>query len=506
MIKLLDCTLRDGGYYTLWDFETELVDNYCKLIAKLPIDYIEIGYRSIEKNDYYGEFYYTPIETIKKIRSRLNKSQKISLMINAKDCKNVEISKLLSECLGLIEIVRIATDPEKIEYSLKIAKKLKSLGFEVAVNIMYISNIDEEHEIYQKIEDIDKYVDYLYLVDSYGSIYPEELEKTIKLFQKSSNVKLGFHGHNNLELAFINSIRAIECGVEVIDGTILGMGRGAGNLKLELLLTHLKAKKDLHIDLNSLSQLVEEFNSLMSKYKWGTNLPYMVSGSYSLPQKDIMDAFEIDRYSMASLVNTMDLDSMTQLQPFQPDTEVETCVIIGGGISIENHCEAISTYFKKNQNIVLIHSTSKYINKFSALKNMQLFCVAGDELMKLNDISKYSFINQFILEPSPRKINVKIPQNNNIVELKNINFIKSFQDSPLAISLQTALEVGAVNIELIGFDGYGELKSKKELFLMHENQKIISTFSSKKEQLCSLTKTNYKDLIQKSIYSKVDQD
>lgn len=504
MVKLLDCTLRDGGYYTLWDFDTDLIDRYCHLMAKLPIEYIEIGYKSNEKDDYFGEFYYSPLDTIKKIRSKLDESQKIALLLNAKDCIDSDISQLLSKCIDLVALVRIATDPGNIEHSLEIAKTLKSLGFEVAINIMYISKIDKDHEIYTSIGDIDTYVDYLYLVDSYGSVYPDELEKTIKLFRKNCNVKLGFHGHNNLELAFVNSLRAIECGVVIIDSTILGMGRGAGNLKLELLLTHLKARKDLGVDLNVLSHLIELFSPLMNKYKWGTNLPYMVSGSYSLPQKDVMDAIEIDRYSIAGIVNTMGSNINNALKVFKYEPKVEKCVIVGGGSSIKQHIEAITTYLKRNQSLVIIHSTSKYINEFSTLKNKQLFCVSGDELTKLNDSEQYNFIDQFIFEPSPRKINVNISQNDNITELNSIDFIEYSHDSPLAISLQTALEIGTVNIELIGFDGYKELKSKKDLYLMRENQKIISTFSSKKEKLSSLTKTNYKDLNQKSIYWKID--
>lgn len=506
-IEILDCTFRDGGYYTLWDFDASLVEQYSHLISKLPIKYIEIGYRSIDKESYYGEFYYSPLDTIKKFKKNLKKSQKISLMLNAKDCNDidVDISKLFSPCLGLIDLVRIATHPEKIGHSLKIAKALKSLGFNVGLNIMYLSEIDEKHIIYKSIGDIDTYVDYLYLVDSYGSVYPDELEKSIKLFQKNCNLPLGFHGHNNLEFAFINSLKAIECGVEMIDSTILGMGRGAGNLKLELLLIHLKAKGVFDVDLNSLSQLIELFYPLMNKYKWGTNFPYMISGSYSLPQKDVMEALEIDRYSIASIVNTMSSTTSDILQIFQYESKVHKCVIIGGGTSIEKHLEAIITYLKGNKSVVIIHSTSKYINKFSALKNKQLFCVAGDELTKLNNSEQYNFIDQFIFEPSPRKINVNIPLNNIFFELKSIDFINRFYDSPLSISLQTALNMGVVDVELIGFDGYPKLKSKKELYLMQENQMIISTFSKREEKISTLTKTNYNDLIQKSIYTKVDQ-
>lgn len=502
MIELLDCTLRDGGYYTLWDFDTHLVDRYCYLMSKLPIKYIEIGYKSLETDAYFGEFYYTPIDTLRKVRGKLDKSQKISLMLNAKDCINTDLSLLLKNCEGLVDLVRIATDPEKIELSLQIAKTVKSLGYKVAINLMYLSKIDVDHDIYNTIADIDMYIDYLYLVDSYGAMYPNDLKKSIQLFRRKTNVKLGFHGHNNLELAFINSIIAIECGVEIIDSTVMGMGRGAGNLKLELLMIHLKSKKHLDVDLNSLSQLIEQFIPLMSRYEWGTNLPYMVSGSYSMPQKDVMDAIEIERYSVASLVNTMSSDTIKTLQTFQCDSKVSKVVVIGGGSSIDKHIKAITKYLKENKDIVIIHSTSKHIYKFRNLNNKQLFCVAGDELTKLSESSQFDFIDMFVFEPSPRKINVNIPLNDNLFELEKIDFVDHAHDSPLSISLQTALNLGSSIIELIGFDGYTELKSKKELYLMQENQIIITEFSRKLYEIISLTKTNYKNLIQKSIYSK----
>ena len=93
-----------------------------------------------------------------------------------------------------------------------------------------------------KSESVNNVADYFYMVDSYGGVYPEDVEKIYKEVKKHINVKIGFHSHNNLELGLINSITAIHCGVDIIDATITGMGRGAGNLKMELLLTFLHSK------------------------------------------------------------------------------------------------------------------------------------------------------------------------------------------------------------------------------------------------------------------------
>ena len=108
-------------------------------------------------------------------------------------------------------------------------------------------------------------------------------------FRKVLTIPLGFHGHNNLEMAFTNARMAIDYGADLIDCTITGMGRGAGNLKTELMLTYLKATNNLQFNLLALNTLINEFKVLQSQYKWGTSLPYMVCGAYSLPQTEVMD-------------------------------------------------------------------------------------------------------------------------------------------------------------------------------------------------------------------------
>jgi len=496
-VKLLDCTLRDGGYYTNWDFDKNLVQDYFKLINNLPVEYIEVGYRSKNKDEYLGEFFYLPISTLKTIKKYTNK--KLSIMLNAKDCDNIDIKSLLEDIKDYVSLVRIATDPNKMEFSIKLAKEIKMIGFEVAINVMYISKLDKEHQFFNYLNEIEKHIDTLNLVDSYGSIYPEELEKLIFCIKQKTNIALGFHGHNNLELAFINTLKALECGVESFDSTILGMGRGAGNLKTELILNYLKSKQNVEVDLNKLGKLTELFKPLQEKYKWGTNLAYMVSGSYSLPQKDVMEALEIERYSLSGIVNQLKNDNGIQLPIFVEEKKFESCLLVGGGNSIKEHFGAIKEFLNRNEQCLVIHSTSKYINLSDSIKNTQYFAIAGDELLK---VENSNCIDKYILEPSPRKVEHKIDDDSNFYELEKIEFIDKYSDSPLTLSLQIALNLKAKKIFLVGFDGYNELKSKKELYLMHENQEIIDRFMLQKE-LVSLTNTKYKHVKQKSIYGMI---
>ena len=137
-LKILDCTLRDGGYYTNWDFSKDLIDKYLAYVNKLPIDYIEVGYKSNQKSSYGGEYYYLPSSTIKHISK--NTEKKIAVMINAKDNINPDF---LLNLIPYVSLIRITTSPEEIQTNLRLAKKVKDLGFEVAMNIMYISKLEK---------------------------------------------------------------------------------------------------------------------------------------------------------------------------------------------------------------------------------------------------------------------------------------------------------------------------------------------------------------------------
>ena len=493
MIQILDCTLRDGGYYTNWDFDRELVKKYLEYIEKLPIDYIEVGYRSNINDGYFGEYFYLPIDTLKFIKQ--NSSKKIAIMLNVKEFYEEQNLDLLDGLNEYISLVRLATDPKRIDIAINLAKEIKKRGFNVAINVMYISTIYENHIFFKYLDDIQENVNILNLVDSYGSMYPEGLRWLINTIKQKIEIPLGFHGHNNLELSFINTLEAIKNGVVFVDSTILGMGRGAGNLKTELILSYLKSKVNYEVDLNVLSKLTELFKPLLQKYSWGTNLAYMVSGLYSLPQKDVMEYLEINRYSMGAIIKKINKETM-ELPIYKPDSESNGVIIIGGGKSVEKHLQSIKRFLQKCK-ITIIHSTSKYIKMFDDIKSTQIFAIAGDEINKIENIPEC--IDYGVTSPTPikedslRKIDC--------YKLENIDFTE-YKDSPLSISLEISKLLNAKNIYLVGYDGYSGLKSKKDLYLMNENREILNSFNKK---LIFLTPTNYKNIIQKSVYRVINE-
>jgi 4-hydroxy 2-oxovalerate aldolase len=509
-IKLLDCTLRDGGYYTNWDFDKELVQSYFESFNQLPADYLEIGYRSFPMKNYLGEYFYCPVFVMEQAKEWSDK--KLVIILNEKDIRKEHVKDLLSPCVGLITMVRLAIDPQNFTRALGLAEAVKAMGFEVGFNVMYMSTWSEQREFLNQIQEVTGLADYFYMVDSFGGVYPQDVKDTFELVRSKTDVKIGFHGHNNLELALINTLTALECGADIVDATITGMGRGAGNLKTELLLTALNAKHELEVDFNSLSNIVSAFEKLQHEHGWGTNLPYMVSGANSLPQKEVMDWVTQRFYSFNSIIRALQnqkdnkVDNQ-KLEVFSAEKSYKNIVIIGGGPNAALHAGAVKEFISRQEDICIIHASSKNAAHYKMLDVPQYFCLVGSEGHRLekvfNDLG--GFAGLCVLPPYPRKMGTYIPKalEGKSFELKEINFTDLVKDAHTVLALQTAKNLAASNIYVVGYDGYQEgYISKTELALAKENEQIFEDFQQdKKHNLTSFTPTHYRNLHVESIYS-----
>lgn len=509
-IKILDCTLRDGGYYTNWDFDKELVSTYFKSFNQLPADYLEIGYRSFPMKNYLGEYFYCPVFVMEQAKQWSDK--KLVIILNEKDIRKEHVDDLLSPCVGLIDMVRLAIDPQNFTRALGLAEAVKSLGFEVGFNVMYMSTWSEQKDFLNQIQEVSGLADYFYMVDSFGGVYPQDVTDTFDLVKSKTDAKVGFHGHNNLELALVNTLTALDCGADIVDATVTGMGRGAGNLKTELLLTALNAKFRLEVDFNSLSNVVSAFENLQRQHEWGTNLPYMVSGANSLPQKEVMDWVTQRFYSFNSIIRALQNQKDNQkdnqkLEVFEPQKSFNNVVVIGGGPNAALHSDAVNEFIDRNKNVCVIHASSKNAGYYKNLAVAQYFCLVGSEGHRLEKVfdDLGGFSGECVLPPFPRKMGTYIPQalEGKSFELKEITITDLVKDAHTVLALQTALNLKAQNIYFVGYDGYQEgYITKTELALSKENETIFQDFQKNTDlKITSLTPTHYRNLEVESIYS-----
>lgn len=507
MTKILDCTLRDGGYYTNWDFNSETVDAYIQAMNGLPIGYLELGYRNNPTKEYMGKFGYCPVSVLKHIRNSCTK--KLGVMINEKSTKPEDLDILLKPIVGLIDMVRIAIDPKNFDRAVVLAKAVKDMGFEVGFNAMYMSKWQTEYpKFLNKLGLLDSFADLFCMVDSYGGVTPEDVTNIVKIVRKHTKCSIGFHGHNNLQMGLINTITAMKLNVDYVDATILGMGRGAGNLNMELLLTYLNAHESLQVDFNVLGNVITAFTPLMEQYRWGTNLPYMLAGANRIPQKEVMEWVTNRVYSFNSIVRALDnrknnTKDNAHFQIFLADRKVPKVIVVGGGNSVRDHLDGVKAFV--NTDTVLIFSTARHAALFSDVDCLKFYALVGTESRRMaKNVKAEGFKDYVVLPPYPRTMGTEVPAfaEKNTYELASVDFIDDFKDSSTTIAFQTALAISSDKIYCIGYDGYpGSILSEKEVVLTHENEAIFEAVSKAYgRKLQSLTPSLYKELEVVSVY------
>ncbi len=233
MVKILDCTTRDGGHTTNWNFDDNFVFALMEKLNNSGVNYYEIGYRNHYDTDNKGRFYNCTPEMLEKFYK--NKGQlQLGVMTDTKRFSEKDFSGAEND---FIDFVRIACHPDRIQDTLVIAELLNKRKYKVFVQLMDISNVEADGYIHLYSWENKSILESLYFADSYGTITPEETEKYFNKLKILGYEKISFHGHNNSGFALENSIKAAQSGAYSIDVTQDGIGRCGGNLDFKYLET-----------------------------------------------------------------------------------------------------------------------------------------------------------------------------------------------------------------------------------------------------------------------------
>jgi 4-hydroxy 2-oxovalerate aldolase len=277
-IKVLDCTIRDGGLINNHDFDDRFVRAVYKAISESGVDYMEIGYKNSKElfsTKEYGCWKFCDDHDISRISEGIEKNTKISVMV---DVGRVNIDDVKPASESPVDMIRVASYVKDIDKAIHMVNHFSDKGYETTINIMAISR-DQGPELDEALRQIEQECRAIaiYIVDSFGALYQEPVEWLVKKFKDILKTKeVGFHGHNHQQLAFANTIESIIHGANYLDGTVYGIGRAAGNCPIELLLGFLKNPK---FDIRPILDLISnELVPLRNKIEWGYIIPYAISG------------------------------------------------------------------------------------------------------------------------------------------------------------------------------------------------------------------------------------
>ena len=291
-IKVLDATIRDGGLCNNFEFTDEFVKELYKTNVASGVDYMEFGYKaskSMFNESDFGKWKFCNEADIRAIVGDNLTSMKISVMADVGRCDYK--TDFLPKNESVIDMVRVACYIHQIPAAIEMIEWFHALGYETTCNIMAISQANTE-QVNQALSMLAATnVDVIYLVDSYGSLYPENASELAKVYLaavENTGKKIGFHAHNNQNLAFANTIETLSYGVSFLDATAQGMGRGAGNCAMELLLGFLKNPK---YNLYELLKFIEKYMIPLKEQGvvWGYDLQYMFTGLLNRHPREAID-------------------------------------------------------------------------------------------------------------------------------------------------------------------------------------------------------------------------
>ncbi len=302
-IKVVDATLRDGGLVNNFGFSEEFVRELYKTNVAAGVDYMEFGYKAskdIFDPKEFGKWKFSSEEDIRSIVGNNDTDLKICVMadVGRTDYKR----DILKKEDSVIDMIRIAAYIHQIPAAIEMIEDAHEKGYETTINLMAVSKVKDE-DLLSGLELLaESNVDAIYLVDSFGAFYPEQIRRltaTYMAITVKHGKRMGIHAHNNQQLAFANTIEAAANGASYLDATMSGMGRGAGNCYMESLLSFLRNPK---YNIVPVMNFVEKYMNPLKQGpdKWGFDVPYLLTGVFNSHPSSAIKFIKENRTDYAS--------------------------------------------------------------------------------------------------------------------------------------------------------------------------------------------------------------
>ena len=530
--KLLDCTLRDGGYYNAWDFPSELIQDYLLAMKAVQVDIVELGFRFLKNHDFKGPCAFTTDEFLDTLS--IPRDLTVSVMVNGADlCTDIGCVGALERLFPRraaetkVELVRFACHFRELPEALPAAGWLTERGYRVGFNVMQIADRSqaEVRDLTRMVRDWP--VEALYFADSMGSMTPKDVAYMLGLLREGWNGALGIHTHDNMGLALANTLRAVSEGVSWLDSTVTGMGRGPGNARTEELAIEVEALRERRINLVPLMALIRHhFGPMKAHYRWGTNPYYYLAGKYGIHPTYIQEVLGDARYDDEDIIAVIDflraeggkkfsfdaLDGARQFYVGSPRGNWNPAsvmagrkvLILGAGPGVAAHRPALEAYICRARPLVIALNTQSAID--SALIDLRIAC---HPVRLLADAEAHTELPQPLITPAsmlPHELRAELGKKELLdfglgIEPGRFEFLATHAIAPtslvLAYALAAATSGQATHILMAGFDGYPPGDPRND-----EVEAMLVAFASSgsTEQVTSITPTSYKGLHTQSLY------
>jgi 4-hydroxy 2-oxovalerate aldolase len=488
-LRLLDCTLRDGGYYNAWDFSSELISDYLHAMESASVDVVEFGFRFLENKGFKGACAFTTDEFLESLS--IPTALTVGVMINGADlCTEAGVKGALSRLFprpaedSPVTLVRMACHFHELPQAFEAAEILAARGYRIGINLMQISDRSEAEILELSHLAAHAKAQVIYFSDSMGSLVPDDTARIVQLLRQEWDGELGIHTHDNLGLALSNTLRAQQEGVDWLDATVTGMGRGPGNARTEELAIEVADLREEACNLVPLMTLIRKhFAPLQARYGWGTNSYYYLAGKYRIHPTYIQEMLGDDRYDEEDILAVIEhlrahggkrfsVDTLDMARNFYTGEPRgrwapakimagKEVLILGSGPGVAEHRRALETYIHRARPLVLALNTQEAIDP-----ELIDFRIACHPVRMLADIQSHAEQPQPLITPAsmlPEDLRTELAGKELLdfglgVEPGHFAFHDTHCIIPaslvLAYALATAASGRASRILMAGFDGY----------------------------------------------------
>jgi len=497
-INLLDCTLRDGGYVNDWEFGHDNMINIFERLVSAQLEIIEIGFLDERRDFDINRSIFPDMESVNKVYGMLDKGN--AMVVGMIDYGTFSIDKLLPCADSFLDGIRIIFKKEKMQEAIAFCKQVQQLGYKVFAQAVSITSYGEEEfdRLLELANDMEPYA--FSLVDTYGLLHKKDLMSYFTEADKKlkSVIGLGYHAHNNFQLAYSNCIEILENTIKrslIVDGSLYGMGKSAGNAPIELLTMYMNETIGKNYNISHLLEAIDV--TILDIYRgipWGYNFKFYLSAlndchpsyvTYLTDKKklsiksvnEILGKLEGEKKLLYNKDYIEDLyvsyqknecDDREDIRRLDKLLEGKQILLIAPGNSIAEKKEQVESFIVAKQPFVIFVNflSDEYTADAVFISNSKRYVQMSTKLLNNNKIIKVATSN---VTSTTGTFDYLLNYSSLVDEEAMI------VDNPLIMLVRLFEHIGISEINLAGFDGY--TKAKKSDYI---NPNMEYTFSKSK--------------------------
>ena len=478
-MHLLDCTLRDGGYLNDWQFGKDNITSIFERLVSAGVDVIEVGFLD-GRREFDPERTIMPsTDCVEKIFGDMNRGN--AMIVGMIDFGTCDIQNLQPCSESYLDGIRVIFKKEKREPALAFCKQVKELGYQVFAQLVSITSYsdDELREVIDLVNDCHPYA--MSMVDTYGLCDAPMLAHIIEVIDAylAPDIMLGYHAHNNFQLGYANAVAVLNSHLQrniLVDGTLYGMGKSAGNAPLELLAMYMNLHCDKQYDLGQIQEAISTcILDLYRKKPWGYTLFYYIAASNHchpdyvswLMNKRTLSVTAVNKILQRipkekKLSKDMEMiralyldyqksecDDTDSLDKLRDQLTGKSVLMIGPGRRVILEAHKIHHFIAEQRPVVIsIHYIPKGIRPdYLLITNSRRYIQVSSQLTKPEN-NTLPIIATSNIRESERPFSYVVNYSSLIDENAE------FPDNSMMMLIRLLEKVGVKNIALAGFDGY----------------------------------------------------